>query len=393
MLKIVTFTNLYPNSAQPRHGIFVEERLRHLLASGRVKAEIIAPVPWFPVASPRFGHYGTLAAVPREETRATGKVRHPRYPVIPKIGMNIAPYLMARWLQPAVRAAADRLGGNVVIDAHFLYPDGVAASMIGTRLGLPVVMTARGSDVNLFPDFPVPRRLILDAIERSAKVITVSSALRDRLIDLGAAAEQVVTLRNGVDATRFRPVDHQTMRRQLGINDPMLLTVGHLVDGKNHALIIDALAHLPEVRLTIIGDGPLRATLLDQVTRLGLGGRVQILDVMPQPELVNWYGSADVSVLASRTEGMPNVVLESLACGTPVVTTAVAGVDEIMTVPAAGTVLQTPTAGELAGAIERILRNPPDRSQIRHHAETLGWDQTVNGLLDVLQSASELQLS
>ncbi|HEX5326502.1 MAG TPA: glycosyltransferase family 4 protein, partial [Acetobacteraceae bacterium] len=151
MLRLLTFSTLYPNAEQPNHGIFVENRLRHLVAGGEATSEVVAPVPYFPSTAPSFGDWGRLARVARRETRHGLIVHHPRYPVIPRLGMSVAPFLLHAALLPFLRR---RLAGGLqvdAIDAHYVYPDGVAAVWLGRRLGLPVVITARGTDVNLIP--------------------------------------------------------------------------------------------------------------------------------------------------------------------------------------------------------------------------------------------------
>ena len=127
-MKIITFSSLYPNSEQPRHGIFVEERLKNLVRTGEVEARVMAPVPWFPSDHDRFGRYGEWARIPRTQTRNGLTVEYPRYPVIPRVGMTLAPLLMAAALLGPVRRLRDSFGSDVVLDAHYLYPDGVAAA-------------------------------------------------------------------------------------------------------------------------------------------------------------------------------------------------------------------------------------------------------------------------
>jgi glycosyltransferase involved in cell wall biosynthesis len=204
-VRIVTYTTLYPNAAQPTHGVFVENRLRQLMASGETACRVVAPVPFFPFTSPRFGRYADFARAPVWEERHGLTLHHPRYPLIPKIGMHVAPSLLATATLPAVKAAIEALGGADLIDAHYLYPDGVAATMIGRRLGVPVVMTARGNDVSLIPNHPGPKRMILRASQQAAGIITVSAALKDGLIELGANGDRITVLRNGVDLALFRP--------------------------------------------------------------------------------------------------------------------------------------------------------------------------------------------
>src|SRR5271165_4765518 len=159
-LRLLTFSTLYPNDQRPNHGVFVENRLRHLLASGEVVGSVVAPVPWFPSQAALFGTWGTYARIERHKTRHGLDVCHPRYPVIPKVGMSLSPWLLYRATLPVIRrlCAGQRLPD--AIDAHYVYPDGVAATWLGRHLGLPVVITARGTDVTLIPRYAIPRRLI-----------------------------------------------------------------------------------------------------------------------------------------------------------------------------------------------------------------------------------------
>jgi len=387
MINVVTITSLYPNCEQTRHGVFVEERLRHLQATGRFNVQVLAPVPWFPFRGRKFGLYGCYARVPRSEVRLGRTVLHPRYIAIPKVGMTVAPFLYAAALAPVLRRILAGLRGPVVLDGHFLYPDGVATGLLARRFGLPYVMTARGQDVTLFPRHAVPRALIRRACAGASRVITVSEALREVLLGLGAEPARVVTLRNGVDLDKFRPGDRTTARAQVGFHRQTLLAVGHLIERKDHELMIRALALVPEADLVIVGEGPLRQRLLAVARELGVADRVRIDANVLQDRLVTYYTAADLSLLTSRHEGMPNVVLESLACGTPVAATVVEGVPELLDQPVAGELVRERTPQALAAGISRLLAQPPDRTATRRHAAGLGWAPTIAGLAEVLEQA------
>ena len=197
-MKILTFSTLYPHAARPSHGIFVETRLRHLLASGKVESRVVAPVPWFPSRNPRFGAYAVHAAAPREERRHGIQVLHPRYPLLPKIGMTLTPFLLAWAVRPAIGRILSSFAFDL-IDAHYFYPDGVAAILLGRHFGKPVVITARGTDVNLIPRYRLPRAMIRWAARHAAGIITVARALKDDLVNAGVPGERIEVLRNGVD--------------------------------------------------------------------------------------------------------------------------------------------------------------------------------------------------
>lgn len=395
MLKILTFSTLYPNEHEPRHGIFVEQRLRKLVASGDVVARVVAPVPWFPFATSLFGRYGVAAAVPHEEVRHGIPVLHPRFPSIPMTGMGLKPRLLAAAMRTVLRDVIARGYDFDLIDAHYFYPDGVAAAWLGQEFGKPVIVTCRGNDVMLFPRYPTPRRLILDAACRVAGIVTVSGELKRCLCSIGVNAARVTVLRNGVDSGLFYPpVDRNAVRQELGLNRRTLLSVGHLVERKGHHLVLEALKALPECDLVIIGErgtesGGMVNELHRQAEAPELAGRVRFVDNQPQDRLRDWYGVVDALVLATNLEGMPNVVLEALACGTPVVATSVGGIPEIMTTPEAGVLMQERTAEGVAAAVKELFGRYPDRAATRRFAETLSWDETTRGQLALFNRVLE----
>src|SRR5712691_7589650 len=269
-MKILTFSTLYPHAARPSHGIFVETRLRQLLASDKVEAKVVAPVPWFPSSNPRFGEYAVFAKAPREERRHGIDIIHPRYLTVPKLGMSVAPLLLAAGVYSAVENIIRNGYDFEIIDAHYFYPDGVAAILLGRHLGKPVVITARGTDVNLIPRYRLPRAMIRWAARGAAGMITVAHALKDRLVALGAPAGRIEVLRNGVDLELFRPVDRESWRGRLGFRRTTLLSVGNLVPLKGHDLAIRSLRLLPDVDLVIVGNGPERGALGALAQELGV---------------------------------------------------------------------------------------------------------------------------
>src|SRR5688572_13391713 len=196
MLRLLTFTTLYPNQAQPFHGLFVERRLQRLVATNEVRSTVVAPVPWFPFTATCFGAYARFARVPDTEERHGLTITHPRYPVLPKIGMTLAPALMARAVEGHVVDLQRRHDFDVV-DAHYFYPDGVAAVRLARKLARPAVVTARGSDINVLARYPGPRRQILWAAQNCAAIVAVSAALKAELTKLGVAEHKISVLRNG----------------------------------------------------------------------------------------------------------------------------------------------------------------------------------------------------
>jgi len=378
LLRVLVFSTLYPNQAQPNHGVFVENRLRHTLAQGGIEATVLAPVPWFPFRHPRFGRYATYAAVPRLETRHGLEIHHPRYPVIPKIGSRLTPVFLYR----AAKRVLDRMAKQGapkfdLIDAHYFYPDGVAAARLARELDIPLLITGRGTDLTLIPQSPPERAQIQWAGKQASALITVCEDLRHRLVELGEAPSRVVTLRNGVDLTRFSPGDRDAARKRLGLDGFTLLSVGSLIPRKGHELIIAALADLPDARLLIAGSGPMRAELERVAVEKGVASRVRFLGEIAHDALTDAYRAADIFVLASSREGWANVLLEAMACGTPVVATNVNGTPEVLQDPKLGVLVQERSAPALAQAIKQLRALSPDRRAVRTYAEQFSWDDTA----------------
>ncbi|MGB5762714.1 MAG: glycosyltransferase, partial [Sedimenticolaceae bacterium] len=319
MTNLLVVTTLFPNRVQFRHGLFVETRLHRLTEGGDFKAVVIAPVPWFPITSKRFPKYSQYAEVPAMEERRGIVVHHPRYLVIPKIGMLISPLFLALSIVLAARGVKKSGYDYDLVDAHYYYPDGVAVAMVSRFLGKPFAVTARGSDINLLGQLALPRRLIRWAADKAAATVTVSEALRDRLLAMGVDGGKVHVFRNGVDLQHFVPMQRGECKRELGVGSCTLLSVGNLIELKGHDLVIRAMPFLPQCDLLVVGDGKMQAALKALAVSLGVEHRVRFLAAVPQSELVKIYNAADVLVLASSREGMPNVVLEAMACGTPVV--------------------------------------------------------------------------
>jgi teichuronic acid biosynthesis glycosyltransferase TuaC len=380
-MKLLTFSTLFPNTVKPSHGIFVETRLRYLLASGKVQSKVVAPVPWFPSSHPRFGDYAAFSKVARTETRYDIEVRHPRYLVIPKIGMTAAPWLLAQASKAEIGRIIDEGYDFDAIDAHYFYPDGVAAVMLGKYFNKPVVVTARGTDINLIPRYALPRKQLMWAANHAAGMITVCNALRDEMIGLGISGERIVALRNGVDLQRFQPTNRETARAELGIGGFTVISVGVLDPRKAHDLTIGALALMPDVKLLIAGIGPQRKNLEALAQRLGVAERVTFLGAVAQTELKTYYNAADAMILASSREGWANVLLESMACGTPVVASNVWGTPEVVASPEAGVLMRERTPQGIADAVRTLRDHYPEHAATRRYAENFSWDATTEGQL------------
>lgn len=394
-IRTLLFSSLYPSSARPVHGIFVETRLRELLKTGEVETKVVAPVPWFPLRNKCFGDYAKFAQTPRFETRNGIEVYHPRYFLPPKVGMNLAPSAMARAALPTIkRLIADGFDFDL-IDAHYYYPDGVAAGLVAKQLGKPFVVTARGTDLSLIADYAKPRSMILDTAARASASIGVCRALMNRLAELGADPEKLHVLRNGVDLDRFQPVNREVARQQLGlpVDRRIMLSVGHLIERKGHHVAIEALSQLKDHLLVIAGSGPELTSLQRLAKNLGVEERVRFAGQIPNEQLKQWYSAADVLTLCSSREGWANVLLESMACGTPVVATSIWGTPEVVSCPSAGVLMKHRDAASLVAAVIKIRSLSPQRDDTRAYAEQFSWAATTNGQIELFRRIVEERIA
>jgi glycosyltransferase involved in cell wall biosynthesis len=396
VMNILVFTSLWPNAEQPNLGVFVKHRVAAVSRLEGVNARVVAPVPYFPKKIPLRNfwpeRWRRAASVPDREMIDGIETFHPRHLLTPKIGMS----LYGRWMAGGAEALMTGLRAGQpfglpidLIDAHYVYPDGYAAVLMAERLNIPVVITARGTDVNLFSRMPLIRPLIRKALALADGVIAVSEALKRRMVELGVEADKIAVIRNGVDREVFYPRDRTEMRLRLGLDSAsrVIVTAGALVTVKGVDRLIDAMALVRNsprgvnAKLYVIGEGPRRAALEARIKGNDLADRVFLVGQRPQSELAEWLSAADLFCLASRREGCPNVVIEAMACGLPVVAPDVGGVSELISKPEYGITLQSPTAGKFAEAITTALEANWNRTEIAVAGCARSWSDVANEIM------------
>jgi glycosyltransferase involved in cell wall biosynthesis len=375
-MNILILTTLYPNNVQHRHGIFIENRVKELVKRyPEAKVKVIAPVPYFPSWMP-LKEYKKYSEVLLFDKRNEIDIVHPKYLVIPKIGMNITPYCLYKTALAAINNVIDSGFQVDVIDSHYFYPDGVVASWLGKKLNIPVVITARGSDINIIPKNKIAGKRIKKALMSVDASAAVSQALADEMVKIAPSAKKPIVLRNGVDLDFFNPeATRPPLPFKLNDDESLLLSVGNLIDLKGHHLVIEALTLLPKIKLIIIGEGTKRQELQHLVNKLSLQDRVFFTGNIQQHELPGYYALANLLVLASSREGMPNVLLEALACGTPVIATNVGGSAEVIIDSSAGELISQRNAESIACSVNSVLSRKPEPAQIKKLAQQFSWQQ------------------
>ena len=390
-MKILTVTTLFPYANNPKHGVFIETRLKHLRQHfPDVEIKVIAPVPWFPFQADVFGAYASYAKAPLYETRFGIEVYHPRFLAVPKVGMNLTPKTLYAAIYKKASELLEKGFDFDVIDGHYFYPDGVAIAKVARKLAKPFTVTARGTDINFIPKFTKARKAIQQVITQANHNMAVCDALRNEMITLGGEAGAITTLRNGVDLKLFAFADESTqiaLRKKLALplNKKIILSVGHLIERKGHHLIISALKALPEVLLLIAGNGKDEKKLKKQVAKLDLSAQVRFLGSLEQPDLVDYYGAVNALVLASSREGWANVLLESMACGTPVVASNIWGTPEVVQSKEAGVLVERNEQAIVEGVM-LLLSDLPKRKTTRQYAEQFNWYATSQGQYQIFSS-------
>jgi len=376
-MRILTFTSLFPNAVQPWHGSFVYQRVAHLARRAGNSVTVVAPVPFAPswISTQR---WRAVNSIPARESFGELDVYHPRYFLLPKISMPLHGLSMFAGSLGMVRRLHKKMKFDC-IDAHYIYPDGFAAVRLGKSLGIPVIVSARGTDISLFPSFRLIRPMIQWTLRNAAGVVGVCEALRQSMLGLGAPVENTRAIGNGVDVQRFMPMERSEARRKLDIplDAEVVIAVGNLVPVKGYQFLIRVMGRLisqhPKIRLYIVGEGYFREDLQALAQQEKLQDRVIFVGRKPNEELRYWYSAADVSCLASSREGWANVLLESLACGTPVVATRVWGAPEVITSPELG-VLVDQSVDSIAAGLDLALRKSWDREALARYAASRTWD-------------------
>lgn len=389
-MNVVLISNAFPNRNERTRGVFTYQIAKALQKKCRI--EVIAPLPWLPwflrkKLSARFAH----ATVPGSEHIDGLKVYHPRYLVIPGFfGFTHALFMLLPLLRIVRRLdGAEKID---VINTHWIYPEGVASSWVAKLLGKPIVLTALGCDINLYGKMLLRKVQIAGALRNANAVTAVSNSISDNIFDLNVNSRRIDVIPNGVDTNLFRILDRKTARQMLGLPDgrPIIVTVGTQDEVKGTKYLVDAFAHITKrldvaPLLVLIGDGPLRESLVRQANGLGLYNDIMFAGKRPHDEIPLWMNSADVFCLPSIREGHPNVVIEALACGTPVVGTAVGAIPEIV-MPSSGKVARNADALDLSSCLMEVLSGKWDREVIRASVFGYSWDDCANSYHAIMSS-------
>lgn len=369
MLRILVVTNRFPDRLRPNLGNFIERQTLELASRPGVEVEVVAPLGRSPFP---FSPFGTrpLDGLPRREIWKGIVVHRLRYPRL-RFWPSLRPGALGRQLLPLARSLRDRFPFDV-ISAEFSWPDGPAAIAVGRALGVPVTIKARGMEFEGRARNPRTRRQLLASGLAAQRLLAVSASVKDAMAAIGLPPERIAVHHPAVDSDLFRPGDRASKRDRLKIAGPLLLAVGNLIPQKGHWLAVEALARIEGATLIIAGAGPEGPALLARARKLGVADRLRLPGSLPHALLPGLFSAADVTIHPSLVEGFGNARLESLACGTPLVTTAVGDAALIVDRPAAGRIVQ-PDPIAIAEAVKSLLAAPPPAAAVRACVLGFSW--------------------
>lgn len=388
-MKVLFISNLFPNSQEPTRGTYNIQQCQELAKLCEMK--IIAPVPWSAL-SYIFKRGLVFSKVPTHEIIGDFEVYHPRYFMIPKIGRSLYSLFLFLSLYPLVRKIQRHYSFDVIY-APWIYPDAVASQWVARILKKPIVMAALGTDINSYLNYSVRRKLIVHALNGSQGIISVSLALKDKMIAAGVNGSRITTIHNGVNQVLFRRLDKHQCRVKLGINlnAHVILFAGNLVPVKGVSYLIEAFRKIcismNKLNLIIVGEGPLKDDLIGVVKSQGLEDRVFFAGRQAHEVIPLWMNACDVFCLPSINEGCPNVVLEAMACGAYVVATRVGGIPELIHSENEGILVEPCNAGSLENGLHAALHKLTiPQTNLKNHT-VKSWEENAKEVFAVLESA------
>ncbi len=388
---ILTLSTLFPNATKPNFGIFVERQTAGLAKRDDFDVTVINPLGIPPWPLHNLSRYNDLKALPYHENWRGLNIYRPHFTLIPNVGGKYNPYFIAKAILPLVKKLHAEKPFDA-IDAEFFYPDGPAAMLISTELGLPYSIKSRGADIHHWPSVSGCKEQIVKAAHHASGLLAVSEALKRDMIALGMDGDKIMVHYTGMDHSRFHPRDRAAEKRKLNVTGPLIICVAALIERKNQHIIIEALQHIPNATLMFAGMGPARAKFESLAAQLGLSERVQFLGAVDHDALPNIIAAADVSCLVSESEGLANAWVESLASGTPIVLSDVGGARELVKDESAGYIVERDSQ-QVADAINKLLAEPRDQAEVAQNVAYFSWDINAEKMDAHLRKVIESKLS
>ncbi len=388
-MKILVLSNLFPNRKDPAHGIFIKNRVMQYRNHGH-ELTVFVPIAWTPGLQKIIGTFDFNGFTYQDNIEGT-KVVYFKYFHLPKVGMLLQPfsiYISAYFL---IKKYGKHFCFNL-IDAHYLYPDGVAAAILSKKLNLALIQSARGSDINIFFGFRITKFMIVRSLTFSNKIVTVSEGLKKILIQNGIDNDKIHVIPNGVDHTKFYPIMPLILKRSGNAHrTKRILMVGHLKEQKGQDLLIKVLRQMDDLNLPyrivayFIGHGPLENLIIREAKVKNCRNRIVLVGTVLNDQLVRWYNRMDLLCLLSESEGSPNVILEAISCGLPVLATDVGDLRNIVT-ERIGVIIENREIRTISSALQYMLNTQWNRQYIATYSARFNWQMVSRETNNIIKS-------
>ena len=388
-LKALVLTNLFPNPQEPLRGIFVYQLVENL--KNHCDLMIVSPLPWFPKVPSlqRSGEWSKFSQIPQMATMNGLRIYYPKFPVIPKVGFVQSLFLFLRIFHTIRSLHAEEQFD--LVNAHWIFPDGVAAAWLCRILGLPLMLTAHGCDINAYTKLPMRRLQILSAIRSAQLTVVVSRQQKELIEKLGIRPSKMSIVQNGVDLDLLNVKDQRECRRLLHLDTEkkIILFIGQHVEVKGFTYLISAVKRLASkginnFKVIAIGEGPLKKTLWAEVQESELEQHIEFVGAKKYTEIPFWLGASDLLCLPSHREGCPCVVLEALACGRPVVASKVGGIPDIINHDN-GILIEPGNSESLSDGLMKALTTNWDAGQIQQSVLHQSWKHVAQRYYELMQ--------
>jgi len=391
---VIFYTNLYPSNADLQQGLFIEQLA--LVLDKNYPVTVICPTPWFPRHRllKKLGISHPVTTIPSFTIRQNITVHYPRYLLIPKLSKYThSLFMFLGTLTTTLKICRSKK--KAIISAHWIYPDCTSAVLLNLFVKIPLIVGARGCDINLNFKDRLLKKLLIFTLNRANAVVAVSNDLTKTIINQGISENKVHTIPNGINQTLFTPRDKTKTRQNLGLpeNIKLIVYVGQLHPVKDHGTFIEGIANYisttnandNDLMVLIIGDGPSKQSLIKRVIKAGLSSYITFEDQKPHDQIAKLLSAADVLCLTSIREGRPNIILESLACGTPVVASDVGGIPELINTDN-GILFPAGDSTAFSKSLNDALTKQWNSKAIVNSIKPFTWENTAKHYVNIIEN-------
>ena len=362
-IKVLVLSHMYPNNSHPNSGIFIHNQIKHLLKEG-CSVKVISPVPYAPNMLNFNATWKKYNEIYKQKVIDGVHVSYPRYIRFPGSWFHsLSCYTMYWGIQNVTNLIMKEFNPDI-LHVHTVTTDGYVGMLINEKYKLPIVCSLRGSDINTYPyRDKLTMLLTKKVLSKADQIVSVSHALKSTAETIANPLRPIRVLHNGCDLMdfSFNEEDRIAIRKDLGImnNDRVIIFVGDIKKIKGVFELINSFitlkAKYSDIHLIVLGEGPENNNIKNIIHLNNMNNNVHLIGTRPHHEISKWLSASDIFALPTYNEGLPNVVLEAMACGLPVVATSVGGIPEIVEDGKSGILIKKKDPVSLAKAIESLL--------------------------------------